>query len=142
MRKVTILSGVPGVGKSAFASKNFPFATVCSASHYFHGLPQGYDAHTQCLMKYANLIVDGKGPQVLVDNTNATTREITTYADLATAHGYSLRIITLECDLELAARFNKQGLSLEKIRAYHSEIQKRVLCDDWPHEVIRVIPGP
>ncbi len=92
-KKVTILCGASGSGKTTWADKQYAF--LVSADKYFYGqfnareLPK---AHAQCLREFVNLITTSHG-HVIVDNTNTTIVEIAPYYALAEAYGYEVEIL-------------------------------------------------
>lgn len=96
--KVVILRGLPGSGKSTWASKQ-PGAVICSADDYFI-MPDGQylfnrgligKAHEDCHRKFT-LAIGQRRPLIIVDNTNVTTREYRRYALAAGSLGYDIEI--------------------------------------------------
>jgi len=144
MAKVTILSGVPGSGKSHYVKglRTDPWL-VYSADDWFMSsgsyvfvpaqLPQ---AHGACLRSFVEYVVRGVAGDMVVDNTNTTVAEIAPYAALALAYGHTLEIITIECDPAIAAARNVHGVPLHAIKAMTKRLAARELPPWWPHTVI------
>lgn len=88
MKKVIILSGISGSGKSTYGRKLLEGAlwtSVCSADDYFMvGSEYRFDAsklslaHGQCFKKFIDLLKGGD-QVVVVDNTNTSVVEIAPY---------------------------------------------------------------
>lgn len=143
MRKVIILSGVPGTGKTSFASKNYPGAVVCSSSSFLKAPGASTaaleEAHAKCLRMFVRLLIENV-ELVVVDNTNSTTLEIAPYAQFALAESYQLEIITLKRNPEVAAEESSRGVKLKNIMATAERIANRTLPPWWPHREIEVDP--
>ncbi len=143
--RVLILSGVSGSGKSSYIAslvgqeKGKLF--VCSADSFFNK-EGGYkfdpsklgEAHGQCLRDFieATAFSDEDNDQiVVVDNTNTTTEEIAPYYAIAQAYGFSVELVTLECDPEVAFKRNQHGVSLAGISAMAERIRNRKVPPFW-----------
>lgn len=99
MKKVIILRGLPGSGKSTKA-KTFG-GVVVSADHYFEKTGTYIfdrtklgSAHGECRSAFEKHITNGE-PIIVVDNTNVTKREYLPYAKYAVDHGYEIEIVSL-----------------------------------------------
>jgi len=147
MKKVTILRGVPGCGKSTWARKNRTHVPVCSADDYFHGdgeNPHEYrfnpaqlgEAHAACLKRFVSLT--NTGTDLVVDNTNTTAVEMAPYVALAQACGYEVEIIHLHCSVETAAARNVHGVPQKSCRSMQDRIQGQSLPKHWPTEQVIV----
>lgn len=123
-KRVVVMQGVPGSGKSTYVRSAFPGARVCSADHFFVGddgvyrfdrtkLPQ---AHAECLRNFVEALQRGE-PLVVVDNTTTTLVEAAPYMALAPAYGYSAEIHRLDVDLVTAAARNVHDVPADTIRA-------------------------
>ena len=131
MRKVMILSGPGGCGKSTWAKRDHPDAIVCSADHYFACPETGeykFDptklaiAHSNCLNKFLNELRFSEG-DIVVDNTNISHWERQNYVDAAqivrTARGEAVEIEVHTWQVETVreiwtcAKRNSHGVSVE-----------------------------
>ena len=136
-RKVVILCGVSGAGKSTHTAAFYSNAFVVSADHYFEDQEGNYHfnpsklgaAHAECLQLFVEeLRVSDR--DIVVDNTNTTVAEIAPYAACALAYGYDLEIIILHCKPEVAAARNTHGVPLKRIQGMARRIKK--LRDSLP----------
>lgn len=123
MRKVVIMRGASGSGKSTYAKKNFPDAVVCSADAYFVDDKGNYnfdprklgDAHGSCKRSFKDAL-DHSQPLIVVDNTNTTLRELQPYLQMAQAHGYDVEVIRVETPLDVAAKRNVHGVPYDSVK--------------------------
>ena len=111
MKKIVIMRGMPGSGKSHYVAENYPDAYVCSADSFFErlALKEGktylevFDprmlsrAHAECLHEFTMALASNE-PVVVVDNTNTQQWEYMNYVAIATALAdYELEIIEVIC---------------------------------------------
>jgi len=138
MKKLLILRGIPGSGKSTYANtrtdaaiqEGYMSTTVCSADNYFVRPDKVYDfngkkiknAHAWCRGKvYAAMKGDTWGPSdlIVLDNTNTRHWEYKAYVELAEKHGYEVEIQVIgKFDAEtvqLYAERNTHGVPVEKV---------------------------
>lgn len=149
MRKVIILSGVSGSGKSTRAAalqQEVEGSVVVSADQYFTS-STGYffnasklsEAHASCFRSFVEACQQG-APLVVVDNTNTRTEEISPYYLGAQAFGYTPAIQTVQCrglaDLQRMAERNVHGVPFETVELQHRRILARRLPSHWPHVLI------
>ena len=124
---ITILRGLPGVGKSTYLKDNYPNAKVCSADTYM--VNEGRysfsrrllgDAHDACFRHYYELVKEGRAEHIAVDNVNATLWEVMPYIAVARAANVSHTILHITKGAyslhQLAAR-NIHEVPYEKIVA-------------------------
>lgn len=111
MKKVKILRGISGSGKSTYAKKH-ENAVVVSADHFF--MKEGsyqFDynllgkAHSKCLILFLQNLSKGE-ELILVDNTNTTLKEIAPYAELALAFEYEVEVVTFLIPFKKAVERN------------------------------------
>ena len=118
---VVVLRGLPGTGKTTFASLMSLFAAsrgletaICSADAYFEG-PDGYQfrldhisrAHEYCKGRFEDAL-RRRVPLVVVDNTNISVMEYLPYLD--TARGNILHILHFQVRSEAEAiRFGRRS---------------------------------
>lgn len=97
-----IVRGIPGAGKTDFASQIAPTAQICTADDYhmndgkYEWKPENIKkAHQWCQDKANTLMGNGITP-VVVANTSTTLKEMKPYYDLAEKHGYQVHSIVVE----------------------------------------------
>lgn len=128
MKKLVILRGLPGCGKSTYIRDNYPGATpyslapkgwetvVVSGDHYFTDFATGeyaFDismagaAHQQAMSQCLRAM-HKEVPTILVDNTNTRAWEWAHYLTMVEVFGYEVEVIDLfdggATDEELAER--------------------------------------
>ena len=122
MKRLVILRGLPGSGKSTYIRQhlNGPDVVVCSADDFFISEEGEYIfdpsqlpmAHGKCQEK-ALLAMDGCAHHIVIDNTNTTHGEFYLYRVVAKLYGYTVEVHDLFdaglTDAELAAR-NRHGV--------------------------------
>lgn len=134
MKKLVIVRGLPGSGKSTLVKANYPDGVVCSADHYmvdsegnyaFNPKRLGY-AHGSCKRKAEKAMAKGK-PCVVIDNTNVKRGDFKQYLKLAKEWGYVVEYATLfDSGLtdELLAERNTHGVSVEVIKNMRAKWQE------------------
>ena len=123
MRKVIIMRGASGSGKSTYTNKNHPDAVVCSADSYFVDKDGNYNwdpkkigfAHTSC-QKSFKMALDRSEPLIVVDNTNTTVKEFKFYLDAARDHGYDVEVVRIETPLDVAAARNVHNVPFDAVK--------------------------
>jgi predicted kinase len=147
MKRVVVLRGIPGSGKSTFVeSQSGPDdMVVASADHYFldefgvynfdaSKLPE---AHGQCLRVFLMAVLDGCS-LIVVDNTNISTTEISPYMAIAAAYGYAAEIVTIDCPLDVALQRQTHNVPEQTMRRmsarYESEAQ--AFPPWWKHTAV------
>lgn len=99
-RKVIILSGLSGSGKSTYA--NALGGVVCSADDFFVNDDGKYvfdpaklqDAHAYCFRSFLEAL-QGTNETIVVDNTNTRVEEISPYVLASHAFGIEPKIVTV-----------------------------------------------
>jgi predicted kinase len=152
MCKVVILSGISGAGKSTYIqsmSLTPGSFVIVSADHYFLNKDGFYDfdptklafAHGACFRAFIESM-QNKRELVIVDNTNATSEEVSPYVLGAQSYGYEYEIITLMCqtenDVMAANKRNTHGVTLETAMAQHKCLTDRRLMPWWKNTIIPV----
>lgn len=138
-----ILRGVPGAGKSTWATRNFPEAVVCSADHFFVDATGVYrfnprllgEAHGSCARRCIESMQAG-APVIVVDNTATTTMEVSPYVLLAQAFGYEAEVVTFLVDPAKAAARNTHGVPEVSVHAMDARLRSAELMPWWPQQVI------
>eukprot|EP00288_Rhodomonas_lens_P015017 CAMPEP_0177703228 /NCGR_PEP_ID=MMETSP0484_2-20121128/7560_1 /TAXON_ID=354590 /ORGANISM="Rhodomonas lens, Strain RHODO" /LENGTH=1172 /DNA_ID=CAMNT_0019214569 /DNA_START=254 /DNA_END=3772 /DNA_ORIENTATION=- len=108
-KRVVIMRGLPGSGKSSLAwqlaqSAGEGRAEVCSADAFFEREEGGYQfsadglaaAHAACWARFHGLAARHT-PVIIVDNTHASQPEVQRYVDGAAEHGYSISVVETVC---------------------------------------------
>lgn len=120
---VILLRGIPGSGKSTYAKKHYPDATVCSADNFFVQKDGTYKfraellgrAHEQCHQKFKQALRD-KVRTIVVDNTNTKLREYKWYLQDARNYGYDVIFVRLDTPVDVAASRNAHGVPLDAVQ--------------------------
>jgi predicted kinase len=133
-KRVEILRGIPGCGKSRYVRAKYPRvegAITVSADDYFlkdgaycfdpTKLPQ---AHAACLKRFTTYLVRRYDAVLIVDNTNSTIAEIAPYYQLAQAFGYPCTIVEFDGDVEVCAARNIHGVPLDVVQKIHDAMKK------------------
>lgn len=136
MKRITILMGISGSGKSTWTAKNRPGAQVCSADHYFvvDGVyrfnPTNLgEAHNACVRKFTELLQSGC-EDIVVDNTNTNLIDLAPYIALGNAYGYFLVVVCLKIDHKIAAARNTHGVSEATVKTMEMNINRTLAS--WP----------
>jgi predicted kinase len=135
MKRLIILRGLPGSGKSTVAKElqgGVPTRVICSADDFFvHDGVYKFDAkllraaHEYCRNKaFAAMI--SRMSVVIIDNTNTQKWEYKDYIQFATEHGYKVETIKVGnlTDLDLYYSRNVHGVpreALERMAARFEE---------------------
>jgi predicted kinase len=74
---------------------------------------------------------------IVVDNTNTTVAEMAPYMAVAAAYGHDTKVVTIDCDPEVAAARNVHGVPVQTVKAQHDRIVKETknMPPWWSHEV-------
>jgi predicted kinase len=143
MKHMIIMRGGPGSGKTTIARKMASVikADVLSADDYW--LCDGrYEfkpselgqAHAQCFRRTVYAVVH-QTTNVVIDNTNSRAEEYIAYLALAVAFGYTVQIVRVLCDPEVAFARQIHDVPQDKFE----EITYRVLTTQT-HKMYRGAP--
>ena len=135
MKKLVILRGLSGSGKSTHATKHYQNAVLCSADHFFQQKDGSYNfnprqlgiAHNTCKDKARKAMAHGE-EIVVIDNTNSKIKEMKPYLKMAEEFGYETEVIRLICSKNVAHDRNKHNVPKETIERMLSRFQ------DYPGE--------
>lgn len=160
-KKVGILSGVSGSGKSHYANGQCMIveraggrSSIVSADDFF--MVDGVytfdptklsEAHGLCFRAYIELLNSGLhmrfspeiGQRIIVDNTNTTAIEIAPYVLAAQAYGWEVEIITIWCNervFDKVAARNVHGVPYDSVGMQHQRIVDRILPPWWKSTTI------
>lgn len=141
MKKMTIMRGVSGSGKSTYACAIPDPKAICSADHYFEG-PEGYafdpsklvDAHASCYKEAYQAMSDGV-LHVVVDNTNMRRAEYTPYVMLAGLFGYEVEMVHVSAPLEVCVARTVHGVPPGAIKRQLHSFEERAFFDPPQIEV-------
>ena len=129
-RRVTILIGIPGSGKSTWAAKQ-KGATVVNADRYHIGADGVYrysvanagKAHLWCYRAFLDALERGD-EHIIVDNTNTQNWERSPYVKHAQLCGCTVEFKRFRCPVELATKRNVHGVSREIIEKMAARIEE------------------
>jgi predicted kinase len=108
MKRVIIMRGISGSGKSHHAALFAGNGRVVSADDYFmhngvyvFNARKLSEAHTACMQAFLNALHQGY-QTVVVDNTNIRLHELNPYRMVALAMGYDVEIYHIICPVSVA----------------------------------------
>jgi predicted kinase len=156
MKKVIVMSGVSGSGKSTYAQKLFAAAEngacIVSADNFFLNEQGEYkfdpsklsEAHAQCFRAFLAAMTDSIFPYnlIIVDNTNTQTFELAPYVLGAAAFGYDCGIITITVSVEhgadtaTCAERNKHDVPFAVIQRQARNMAERKLPPYWEETLV------
>lgn len=143
MKKVEIMRGCSGAGKSTYIRMHFPNAYVVSADQFF--MQDGHynfdgaklsQAHQDCFRRFMEAIMIDELEHVVVDNTNTQAWELAPYVQGASSFGYEVEIHTLVVDPEIAAKRNLHGVRLRDVKRHAENVKRAWLPPWWPNNKI------
>lgn len=137
-KKVIILRGISGSGKSTYCKTHFPDGLVVSADNFFideYGIyrfnPANLGAaHSTCFQQFVRGILNDEVKTVIVDNTNTTLWEFKNYVDFAMINEDEIQVIRLVVSPEIAAARNQHGVPASKIQQMQNRFK------DYPGETL------
>jgi len=135
-KKVVIMRGIPGSGKSTYIKKlveevGEDRVCVCSADHFFEDAIKGYvfdaskigEAHTTCLRQFMS-VVTWKYDYVVVDNTNIHLHEMAPYFRIAQVHGCEVEFVRVLCAVKTAVKRGLHKVPEAVVRRMHEEMEE------------------
>jgi predicted kinase len=144
-RRMAILRGIPGSGKSTYQWAMFPRALVASADHFFT-TPEGdyrfdptrlSEAHRTCFRATVGAVQRGE-PLIVVDNTSIRALDIAPYVVLGEAYRYSVKVVTLWVDPMVAITRNIHRVPTEIIVKMAERMEREHLPSWWDCEEIGI----
>jgi predicted kinase len=145
MKRLIIMRGISGSGKSTWARKNHPDAVVCSADHFFLDARTGVyafnpaklgEAHLDCWRKTLEWI-QANAPVIVVDNTNTQLWEMSPYVQMGNAFGYEVLIVRVDTPVDVAAARNTHGVPAAAVKSMADRFQK--VLPFWKEVVVQGI---
>ena len=143
MKRVLILRGIPGCGKSTYA-KTVPGAVIVSTDDFFTDAEGKYErideklneAHTDCLKRFLRALEQGHDT-VVVDNTSINPVDIAPYYAVAQVFGYAPEVITFDCPASIAGPRNLHRVPQEHVQQLEGSLKRFSLPKRWKQSVIR-----
>jgi predicted kinase len=134
MKKVIIMRGCPGSGKTTFLKKIHPSAFICSAVNYhtdskgnYKFFPKGVSAAHAYSQNAFLAALQNSQELIAVDNTNVKLWEFDWYLETAEAYGYVVEIFRMKVeDANVAAKRNIHGVPVEKVLRMHESMEDYV----------------
>jgi len=117
-KKMIILRGIPGSGKTTYTQRVLEQAqeVICSADHYFirEGVYQFSPAdigkaHEASQQKARKLCSSG-AKTLIIDNTNTKKWEFEPYLKMAAEYGYTVEVVRFILPCKIAAKRNLHGV--------------------------------
>lgn len=159
MRKVFILRGLPGAGKSRWLKERVlqlrgkSLASVSADQYHYSPVTQNEDgtlkapvynfkpenakhAHDSCLREFLDLILQPLWDEVIVDNTNTSAWEIAPYYRLAEVMGYEAEIIWLQCSVATSVARNVHSVPENTIEKMAERLESESLPPWWKQTII------
>ena len=147
-KKLLVMRGIPGAGKSTLVSSRAPSAVVCSADHFFTQ-PDGryvFDgsklgrAHDQCYATFLHAVSDDV-ESVAVDNTNLTWKSMSRYVEGGLDHGYEVELLDVITPHAVAAArcvHNVPASVVQKLAASQLTIPQYIIDNPkFKHTIVK-----
>lgn len=144
---ILVMQGLPGAGKSTFASM-LPHYTIVGADREVEAyatahamtydqarIRLGAEAHQRCLRKFAKLVM-GDDVRVIVDNTNTTAAEVAPYVALAQAFGHEVRIVHVVNTAQQSEAHNMHGVPTSVIERMAANLAAFDPPPWWPRDTV------
>lgn len=130
MKKLVIMRGAPGSGKSTYVKQNYPNAVVCSADFYHTDENGNYNwrpenvaaAHASCQANCSHAMAESQ-EVVVVDNTNTRLKEMQPYLKLAETLGYEVVVVQLTMPLESLYGKNIHNVPNKSVKAMYERLE-------------------
>jgi tRNA uridine 5-carbamoylmethylation protein Kti12 len=150
VKKVIIMRGIPGSGKSSCAAKIQEdlrrcghSVDICSADFFFTSMEEGiylFDLailpqnHNKCLSEFLGCLQDRDLSAIIVDNTNSRAWEIAPYYRLAEIFHCDVEIVWVQTDPEACKKRNIHGVPDSVIDAMFNTME--AIPPFWKQRVV------
>ncbi len=144
MKRVIIMQGIPGSGKSTWIIQNLVDTKhlVVSADHfrvdscgvYHFDATNPQVAHGKCLLAFIEACAAGVDT-IVVDNTNTTAVEIAPYHAIAQAYHYDVKIVRIVADPAICVKRNIHGVPAAGIDTMAERLAGFRSMPQWTVEV-------
>lgn len=148
MKKVIIMQGIPGSGKSTeverllsmYEKDKFECALVSNDDYFIDAADGSYNFdHRKMNEAVASTIrwflslIEGRFDIIIVDNTNTTPLECAVFVDLARAFDYEIEFVRTVCDPAIAFKRNKHGVLEKTIRKMANRLDQFTFSKHWKY---------
>jgi len=122
--EIVVLVGIPGSGKTTRARNLYP-------NHRRINLDTLKSRNRED-EEIANSLSNGR--DIIIDNTNATKKSRSKYVQLAKLYGVSVKVVYLQCPLELALERNASREGKERVPDNAVRFYNKILQPPKPEE--------
>lgn len=144
--KAIILAGIPGSGKSTYASR-LPGASICSADSFFI-VENEYkynpeligEAHRVCLRNFIDYCIANK-ETIVVDNTNTDLVQIAPYYSIARCFNYEIEIVKFNLGIEKSRARNIHNVPARSIKNMSHNFERLKFPGYWQFNLKEVNPN-
>lgn len=152
MGTVIILQGIPGSGKSTWATEIFAQSQfehtpvdIVSADHYMVDVNGNFcfetsrisECHAKSFRKFVDWMRDHSFGTIIVDNCNTKPEDVSPYALAAQAFGFDFKIVRIVCDRETALQRNVHNVPSHTIARQEENLRNFRGRPDWKIEEVR-----
>jgi predicted kinase len=139
MRTLILLRGLPGSGKSSFATFIWDKHVVFEADKYFYDKEGNYNfdmsklgaAHKWCQLQVEHAMEDNQAnpqfyPEIVVSNTSTTESELKPYLDLAAKYDYKVVSLIVENRHGNGEETNIHGVGKETLDKMENRLRNSI----------------
>jgi tRNA uridine 5-carbamoylmethylation protein Kti12 len=139
MKKVYILSGIPGAGKSEYAKTLIQNGGETISTNDFYVNEEGVYQFDPAIIEEVNALTFEKFldaleedfDTVVVDNTNLYAWQISPYTLAAAVYGYEVEVHRLICDSDTAYRRQIHGVPLQTFGKMAFAFNRKNVLRQW-----------
>lgn len=139
-KKVYIMCGAPGAGKSTYIKNKLPNAFVCSADNFFHNKETGeYKfnvnqlglAHKHCQQSFIEAL-DRNESNIVIDNTNTRLKEMEFYVQEALKRNdYRVIVVKVIVPRDNICGRNVHKVPDDKVLEMYDRVLDLQIPNDW-----------